>query len=371
MPSATFLHGVRTPWSAVPAALRDRLLARTGPLVAEPEDRTGGMATGLAVVLHGRRGSFFAKAIDAVENPVGAQMYRRESEVADALPAHPTVPALVGAEQVDLPDGGRWWVNLLEARPGEPVTHPWSGRDLDRVLTAWCDLRTRLRATPWSGSAGLSELLTGWRRIAEDPDDDWHRLALRWRDREAAMAAVVDGGADGRSGVLSHIDLRADNILVTGPGDDPHTGDHGAVDHGSDDHRGDDHGADDHRGDDHGRDDHRGDDHGGAGREGVTFVDWAHPGLAAPWADVAILLADVVGSGAAVECGGTIDVVDAFCRCEPGTDPELAVGLITGLGAFLHLRAVREPVNPLMPHRHTWSAAQSEQLGRFAEVHTR
>lgn len=71
----------------------------------------------------------------------------------------------------------------------------------------------------------------------------------------------------------------------------------------------------------------------------VAFVDWAHPGTAAPWADEGLLLADVVTSGSSVESNGDIDVVHTFSRLHHDSDPELAVALVSSLAAYLHDRA--------------------------------
>jgi Ser/Thr protein kinase RdoA (MazF antagonist) len=275
------------------------------------------MATGVAAVVEGADRAVFVKALDAVDNPKGAGMYRTEAEIAGRLPSHPAIPALLDAGCVEVP-GGWWWVTLFEARPGTTPQHPWRSADLDPVLGAWQELRPFLEATPWTESAGLSDLFVAWREIAADPTDPWHRLALQWAEREAAMVQQVDGGAEAQ---LSHIDLRADNILV-----DAESGI-------------------------------------------VSFVDWAHPGTAAPWADVALLLGDVVASGADVEAGGGIDVVARFACVHPDTDPELAVSLISALGAFMHTRAGREQ-NPAIPHRRTWMRAASEQMLPFITEHT-
>lgn len=314
----TFLHGSRTPWQAAPAELRTWVLDRTGPLIEEPHNCLGGMATGVAAVVRGVERSVFVKAVDMIGNPKGAAMYRAEAEIAERLPAHPQIPTLLDAGLIALPDG-KWWANLLRAVPGSPPQHPWLESDLERVLAAWADVSGTLSATDWETSADLSGFFTGWRRIAEDPTDPWHRLARQWGSREAAMSEAVDGG---RSAVLSHIDLRADNIVL-----DDATGE-------------------------------------------VAFVDWAHPGTAAPWADVALLLGDVVASGADIDSGGAIDVINIFVDNHPDTDPELAITLISALGAFLHART-REQLIPAMPHRHSWSKAASEQMLGFIEAHTR
>jgi hypothetical protein len=314
----TFLHGTRTPWEAAPEQVHAWVRDRTGPEIAPARDRVGGMATGVAAIVQGDDRSVFVKALSAEENPKGARMYQTEAEIADRLPVHPAIPELLDAGFVETP-AGSWWVTLLEARTGTTPQHPWRTADLDLVLKAWQELRPSLQATQWSKSAGLSDLFVAWREIAADPTDPWHELAARWSEREATMTDQVDGGATAQ---LSHIDLRADNILV-----DPQT-------------------------------------------EVVSFVDWAHPGTAAPWADVALLLADVVASGADVEAGGEIDVADRFACAHPETDPELAISVISALGAFMHARAHREDVNPVMPHRRTWMAAASEQMLPFIEAHT-
>lgn len=314
----TFLHGSRTTWDSAPAAVRSWVHDRIGPADRPAQDRVGGMATGVAAIVHGTEQTAFVKAIDADDNPKGARMYQTEAEIADRLPRHPTIPALLESGFVETP-AGRWWVTLLEARSGTTPQHPWRPTDLDRVLDAWQDLEPLLASTAWPTSAKLSELLVGWRDIETDPSDPWHRLAAPWIDREAKMAEQVDGGADAQ---LSHIDLRADNILI-----DAATGE-------------------------------------------VSFVDWAHPGTAAPWADVALLLGDVVASGADVEAGGEIDVVARFADHHRSTDPELAIAAISSLGAFMHVRAHREQVNPAMPHRRAWMHAASDQMLPFITAHT-
>jgi hypothetical protein len=291
---------------------------RIGVEIAAAQDRVGGMATGVAAIVHGAERVTFVKALDADENPPGARMYEAEAEIAGRLPRHPTIPGLLDAGWVDVPNG-RWWISLFEARRGTTPQHPWRPAELDLVLGAWQDLRPFLQATPWMRSAGLSDLFVAWREITADPIDPWHRLAIRWSDREAIMAQRVDGGTAAQ---LSHIDLRADNILID-------------ADSGT-----------------------------------VSFVDWAHPGTASPWADVALLLADVVASGADREAGGSIDVVAKFACLHPETDPELAVSLIAALGAFMHVRAGRDQ-QPAMPHRRRWMKAASEQMLPFINAHTR
>ena len=317
---ATFLHGARTPWQILPNAVRDWITERTGPPTDAPVNCIGGMATGAAVIVPGTRRTLFAKAVDAVDNPRGAEMYLAEAEAAASLPRHRSIPELVETGLVQDDSEVNWRINLFPARPGATPVHPWRADDLHLVLAEYASLRPVLAATAWTQSADLSKMLDGWERIAADPSDPWHPWAGEWSAREASMRAVVDGGA---AAVLGHIDLRADNILIA-----PETGQ-------------------------------------------VSFLDWAHPATAAPWADLALLLADVVMSGASVEAGGEIDVVELFARFEPDTDPELLIAAISSLAACLHARAHNEASRSGMPHRQRWSAAASQQVVPFIRAHSR
>lgn len=314
----TFLHGTRTPWQEAPEQVKAWVRDHVGSEIEPAQDQLGGMSTGVAAVVHGSEQKVFVKGVDTVDNPQGAAMYRVEAAIAGQLPKHPTIPELLAGGIVEVGDGS-WWVTLLEARPGHTPDHPWRTADLDLVLAAWQQLQPALAATPWSRSAAVSELFVGWRAIADDPTDPWHQLAGRWRDREEQLAGEIDGGAAAQ---LSHIDLRADNILID------------------------------------------------QGSKAVAFVDWAHPGTAAAWADVALLLGDVVASGADVEAGGEIDVVDRFATAHPDVDPELGIATISALAAFLHGRAHREQANPDLPHRRSWMLASSEQMLPFVTAHT-
>jgi poly(3-hydroxybutyrate) depolymerase len=116
--------------------------------------------------------------------------------------------------------------------------------------------------------------------VSADHGDPWQPLVTSWLDREARLIDLSSGSSHDQP-VLSHLDLRADNIVLTdAPAD-----------------------------------------------QDVWFVDWAHPGLAACWVDLALLLADVVGSGADASTGGPIDVMDVWRRHRIGSqcDPELLI----------------------------------------------
>lgn len=317
-PPDTYLHAERTLWSELPPEIHTWVAHTVGDIGGSVRDCVGGMATGAAAVVPGSRRTGFVKAIDVTSNPQGGQMYRREAEVAGQLPRHRSIPELWATTDIESVNGSLWRVNLLEARAGITPPHPWSPAVLDTVVRAWGEVRPVLAPVAWDGSAGLTATLTAWQDIVLDETDPWQQRALRWVDREIELGRVVDGGDDA---VLSHMDLRADNILV-----DAESGQ-------------------------------------------VSFLDWAHPGTAARWVDGALLLADVVGSGAGVDSGGPIDVLQWFERTDPDVDPELLVALVSALGAFLHVRAGGRRFNPAVPHRSRWAAAMSEAMVPFIDAH--
>lgn len=292
----------------------------TGPFTGEVSDCVGGMSNGLAVIVAGQRRTVFVKGLEVTANPHGGRMYRREAEQAALLPAHPAVPALLASAEIDT-DDQQWVVNVLEAHPGLTPPHPWQREDLDLVLAQWPEVAAEVAAVPGGVRAQLQDTFNGWPVIARDESDPWHERAQHWLARDRAMAVAADGGPDGRHVVLGHLDLRADNLLI-----DRSTG-------------------------------------------RVSFLDWAHPSLAAPWVDIALLLTDVVASGAATESGGPIDVVAVFRRMHPDTDPELLIALVSALGAFLHVRSRDGRPTPAVPQRGRWSGAMAEGILPFIDEH--
>lgn len=315
----TYLHGRRTGWADAPPEVRLLVQDQLGQDVRRWEDRVGGMSTGVAAVVHGRSRSVFVKAVGHDDNPVGHELYRREAATAARLPTLPSVPALLA--EADVPTAsGRWAVVVQQAVDGHPVRHPWSLADLGDVLDAWQRVTPLLHTTSWDVPGAVGAFLRSWQVVHDDPDDPWSQLLRPWRSRLEEMDAHVDGSAR-HPPVLGHLDLRADNLLR----------------------------------------DHRG---------GVWFVDWAHPGLTAPWTDPAVLLADVVASGGDRPDGGEVDVAGVWRRhpVAGGVDVELMRAVVVGLAAALHQRS-RQPDVPGLPHRRTWAGAMAAGLRPFLLRH--
>ncbi len=317
-PSPTYLHGDRLSWQSAPGQVRDWITARAGDPVSGWQDRVGGMSNGLATVVHGSRRSVFVKALDATGNPRGGTFYLREAEAAARLPDLPSIPRLLDYGEVSVGDH-RWVVILYPALAGEPPTHPWRAADLDRVLHAWQSVQGALaKINDWPQSDLAATLFSGWRAIADDPEDAWHDLAADWLTGEARFVAMITDPAGPLIG--AHVDLRADNILL-GPDD-------------------------------------------------VWFVDWAHPDIAPPWFDPLITLCDVVASGGDHDDGGEIDVRRVWAEHPVfrGADPEILIDGVAAFAAFMHA-AGQKPPHPALPHGRAWQTLVADRTLPFALRH--
>ncbi|MFX4271357.1 phosphotransferase [Propionibacteriaceae bacterium Y1685] len=315
MPAATFLHGRRTPWSAAPTELRAWVAQQLGGEIVDASDRTGGMSVGLATVVRTATRSAFVKALDGDHNPVGAQNCHHEARMAKDLPVLAEIPALIAAG--DIP-GTAWTANVFEAADGRTPDHPWTGSSFGRVLDAWHRLTPKLHGVEWPHALTAPHaFFDRWQQVAGDTEDPWHELAQSWATRlESAMSRI--GGDPEHPAMLAHIDLRADNVLL------------------------------------------------GATEPGVWFIDWAHPALAAPWLDPAILFADVIASGADVHDGGEVDATAAW-RAHSATeryDLELMQATVAALAFATHVGANRPP-SPLFPHQRGWERAMADGLAPF------
>ncbi|QDW31066.1 phosphotransferase [Arthrobacter sp. KBS0702] len=152
----------RLGWHQLPGRVRSAVEAILGSPVVSADSQSGGYSPGSADrVLTKAGGRFFVKAVGSEPNPDSPGLHRREARVMELLPAHLPVPKLAGVY-----DDGDWVAVVLADVEGR---HPrLSGSELHRVLDA-VDL----------------------------------------------LAAAADAL---RGDQLVHVDLRADNILLTGDG---------------------------------------------------------------------------------------------------------------------------------------------------------
>lgn len=206
--------GERLRWHEVPLDVRRGIETVLGAPVVIERSQPGGFSPGLASRLRladGRR--VFVKAVGRERNPDSPGLHRREVAVMAALPDGLPVPRLLGHY-----DDGDWVAVVQEDVPGVHPVEPWRPDEMERVCVALADLAERLTPSPIPAPpiAQLDEsMFRGWRTLALDPRpaaafDPWVRDHLDLlADAEARWVPAAAGQA------LVHVDVRADNLLLT------------------------------------------------------------------------------------------------------------------------------------------------------------
>ncbi|MGW1053481.1 phosphotransferase family protein [Streptomyces sp. NPDC002521] len=242
----------RPRWSELPQHVRDLIERHLGGVAHPGGSAGGGFTSGYAAVVRGAHGAQFVKAVDALNNTVVADCYRREAMINEALPALVPAPRVLWREDRD-----GWLVLGFDTVEGGCMpAAPWKTGELNAVLAAYAVTAEAL-ATP---TVELQQV--GLKPIGDGDDfDDWRVLASGvpsttlslpdWlpfdkldalAELESAWRAAVAGTA------VLHYDLRQDNVLL--------------------------------------------DTHGSA-----WICDWNWPCLAASWFDLVLLLASAYADG--------------------------------------------------------------------------
>src|SRR5262245_49818640 len=211
-------EGVRLLWADLPAPLRAAAEARLGSPVVRAASQPGGFSPGVAARLQTATGArAFLKAVGPEPNPDSPRAHRREARIAAALPPPAPVPRLLWSLQTE-----GWGTLAFEDVGGRHPAQPWVPDELDRVLDALAHLATPLTPSPVppdvAGSvADWGPLRDGeWRQLREDGDrlrprlDPW---SARHLDALVDLEAVAGPACAGDT--LLHLDLRADNLLLT------------------------------------------------------------------------------------------------------------------------------------------------------------
>src|SRR5215216_5916874 len=210
--------GWRVGWADAPGWLRDEVADRLGGPVVEAVTQAGGFSPGLAVrvrLADGRRA--FVKAVGPDPNPDSAGIHRSEARTMAALPRSAPAPRLLWSL-----DRHGWVALAFEDVDGVHPALPWRPDELRRVLDMVADLAATLTPAPPGLppiAERLSDTLTGWRRLATASaagHDDLAGLdpwAVRHLRRLAGLEARWPAATEGRT--LLHLDLRADNLLLT------------------------------------------------------------------------------------------------------------------------------------------------------------
>ncbi|WP_223840502.1 aminoglycoside phosphotransferase family protein [Saccharopolyspora pogona] len=203
----------------MPEDVRAAVVAELGADVVVDEPQSGGFSPGLASRIQLSDGRWwFVKAINADRNPQAPGLYRREIEIATALP--PTVPAprLRWSH-----DDGDWVVLVFECVAGRQPDEPWRLEQLQLVLAALGGMAAELTPSPIITVPTIAEDLSGnfrsWRRLAGGDA----QAALLDADTRAELDvfAELESGWDAAAAgkTLLHADLRADNLLITPDGE--------------------------------------------------------------------------------------------------------------------------------------------------------
>jgi hypothetical protein len=122
----------RLRWAELPGQVRAAAESALGAAVTADAPQAGGFSPGLAsrlTLADGRR--VFAKAISGEQNPRSPGLYRREIEVARALPSRVPAPRLRWSY-----DDGDWVMLVLDDVDGVMPATPWRQEEFSRVMVA-------------------------------------------------------------------------------------------------------------------------------------------------------------------------------------------------------------------------------------------
>lgn len=303
--------GARLPWLQLPADLRARIEARFESPVRAATDQPGGFSPGVAARLElddGRRA--FLKAVHPSGNPYSPRVHRREATVLGAMPRSAPVAALLWTID-EGPDG--WVVLALEDIDGRQPALPWRADDLDRVLDAMAQMAASLTPSPLPRVlVGDAEELwdpvgEGWASIADDVPvglDDWSRRHL-----DGLIGLEGAAAASSRGDTLVHLDIRADNLLLTD--------------------------------------------------DGVRVVDWPHARIGQAWVDLVWFAPSVAMQGGPPPA----DLLDRYAPARDA-DPEAIDAAIAAVAGYFTIDALRPPP-PGLPTLRAFQAAQAVEARRW------
>ena len=204
----------RVAWDDIPPGVRAGIEGWLGESVVASTTHAGGFSPGLAATLEtasGRR--VFAKAVGPDRNPDSPAIYRQEASIVRGLPAGLPAPRLLH-EFEDAASG--WVVLVFDQVDGRPPTLPWRADELDRVLAGLAELSKALTPSPVEAprlAYKLERGLTGWRLLRERGEKRLQPWALGNLDRLCDLETRAAEAGEGET--LLHIDVRADNLLLT------------------------------------------------------------------------------------------------------------------------------------------------------------
>jgi aminoglycoside phosphotransferase (APT) family kinase protein len=295
----------------VPERVRLALDAWIGSPVVSAQSQLSGFYPGAAARLRtadGRR--FFAKTVGPELNPDSPFFHRREARVLAAFPESLPVAKLLWTYHEG--DGG-WVLLLFEDIEGWHPAEPWLDEELSRILDAIAALSTSLTPVPDSLAhlerLESDELFTHqwWQQVALNPPpllDDWSRRHLDLLiELEARAPESVAGEA------LVHIDIRADNVLLT--------------------------------------------------EDRVVIVDWAHARIGAGWIDLLCFFPSVAMQG-----GPDLETLFVQHSLGKSADPAAVTAALAAITGYLTYNE-HQPEPPALPGLRAFQAAQGVEARRW------
>lgn len=221
-------QGQRATWDALPERIVAALSEAMGAPIVETQSIASGFSPGVAAQIETSTGErAFVKAVSSNPNPVAPTFHRREILVNRSLPTDSSLPDALPIPRMrwELDEGegddrDHWVVLLFDAIDGREPHQPWREPELSRVIAALDLLAERLTPSPVDARAvglvadGAVFTPNHWRR--RDNPEDRARLdpwAARHLDALVALADEAPAAVEGNT--LLHVDLRADNMILT------------------------------------------------------------------------------------------------------------------------------------------------------------
>lgn len=296
-------EGVRISWATLPADVCTAVEGRLGARVVEAVTHQGGFSPGFAGrVRTADDQDHFLKAVSNSINPVSVELYRREARIAAGLPRSTPCPHF----QWHL-DNDEWVVLAFEFIRGTTPNLPWRSEDLDRVLRSMVDLSDVLTPSPIAvetASELWGDTLMRWRDLASRPEH-LARVAPTWRAKLDELIALEARWPEmSRGDSLVHLDIRADNVLLSG--------------------------------------------------DRVYFVDWPWAAIAAPWLDLVAFLPSVAMQG-----GPDPDTIWNRHPWSRTVDSEAVDAFLAAFAGMLTRQSLLPP-QPGLPTVRAFQAAQGQ-----------
>jgi Ser/Thr protein kinase RdoA (MazF antagonist) len=252
----------------------------------------------------------FVKAVGPEPNELSPGFHRREIEIVSSLPEGVPVPRLLWSYDDE------WVVLVLEDVEGREPSQPWQADELERVLETADRLERMLTPSPVATEPVGEKLVAGinsWHLLRDEPPATLDEWSLRHLDELVALEAEVAETVVGDT--LVHLDIRADNILLT----------------------------------DDGR---------------VYFVDWPHAHVGPAWLDAVAFAPSVAMQG-----GPQPERVLSRWPGASAADPDAVNAALASVAGFFTHRALLPPP-PGLPTLRAFQAAQGEVARRWLRQRT-